>query len=209
MNKVTLNTTRDLNPLWFRTHFGKIVVSIIREDGMVEVDGELFYPEKGHFNCGDELILFFNGFFKCCLKSEYDSYLEDRERKLKQVAEKLVERSYEKRIEADLFNKQYESLPFKWAVAHMDNLSGLSESSWGDGRKRNTVEHILMLEDFDARPFGGRRKRKKGDYLCLASGKNWAGENQTPQEHFDASGILYKPQITCKQCLKIAEKWKN
>jgi hypothetical protein len=52
-----------------------------------------------------------------------------------------------------------------WLVgAIATRLSGLSETSWGDGRDKRNVVHAKCLEDI---PFG-RVLRKKGSFFMLA-----------------------------------------
>lgn len=84
-----------------------------------------------------------------------------------------------------------ENLPFKWKSNIKQVLSGLSESSNGDGCKRNTVVHVWLLEDFKR----GRFSRKKYDYLCSPKKtSNWS------------DGSISDDEITCKTCLQRAAK---
>jgi hypothetical protein len=84
-----------------------------------------------------------------------------------------------------------ENLPFEWYTDVKQVLSGLSERSDGNGMKRNSVEHILLLEDFKK----GRLSRKKHDYLCSPKKvSNWSIRDR-----------YEKSEVTCKSCLSRAE----
>ena len=43
-----------------------------------------------------------------------------------------------------------------------DVISGLTENSWGDGQKANTVYHVYLKEPLH----DGRLYRSAGDFLC-------------------------------------------
>lgn len=100
-----------------------------------------------------------------------------------------------KRAEIDLrTTKQHadlENLPFEWYTDIKQVLSGLSEHSNGSGMKRNSVEHIMLNEDFKK----GRFSRKKHDYLCSPKKvSNWGIRDR-----------YEKLEVTCKACLSRAE----
>lgn len=95
----------------------------------------------------------------------------------------------------------FEMLPFDYYVAIKVNVRLLTQNSWGDGAKRNTVMHIVPTTELT-----GRLKRKANEYLCGGS-----SSYGTPSEKHDAilnnSGYgLHKPEITCKSCLDKAMK---
>lgn len=71
----------------------------------------------------------------------------------------------------------------------------LAEKSWGDGRKSNTVNHIIVLEDLNI----GRLHRTKGQFLCS---NNQKGNYCDPK-------LDMINRVTCKQCLKIVERIKS
>ena len=66
-------------------------------------------------------------------------------------------------------------------------LSGLSETSWGDGRDKRTVVHAKCLED---NPFG-RVLRKKGSFLCLPA---WTPWDVSEKDQGD---------VNCPRCVRI------
>jgi hypothetical protein len=83
-------------------------------------------------------------------------------------------------------------------------LQPLTENSWGDGRNRRTVDHILLLEPLQV----GRLKRRERDFLCSSSaarnGKRWSG--QVIDRAIDGYGNEYPPAVTCQTCLRLAER---
>lgn len=93
----------------------------------------------------------------------------------------------------------------RWDVGIKDVLSGLSQTSFGDGRNRATVEHIYLLEPLQA----GRLARKAGDFLCTAAsgsnGKRWS--SKVIERSHDGDGLPYQPKVSCRACLAAAERW--
>lgn len=105
-----------------------------------------------------------------------------------------AERVRRYREESASFNAAL-AIPYKWRPAHRIVLSGLLEHSNGDGRRRNTVIHVMFDEDVKI----GRLKRKAGQFLCST--------------HTDAFGSEpdYRASeghpVTCKQCLAMAQRF--
>lgn len=131
---------------------------------------------------------------------------------------KIIEQQNAQKIEAnnELRNKQCENakkyfenlnIPFTFDVGEKEVLSGLSENSHGDGRRKNTTIHLVVLEDI-----GERLKRKKGDFLCTSvsgtNGNSWSDQNLYIR-HINGDGDKYMPTITCKQCLKLLKKYQK
>lgn len=85
--------------------------------------------------------------------------------------------------------------PFAWRLGHRQVLSGLRERSYGDGRNRASVEHIMFSEDFSS----GRLSRKAGDLLCTSAPASFGNVFNSPG---DDCG---KP--TCKSCLEMAARF--
>lgn len=131
--------------------------------------------------------------------------LINRKRKEQELLE--IQKKNIFRINAEIFFQQF-CFPFKYDVGEKEVLSGLSENSWGDGRRKNTVIHLLLEEDWT----DGRLRRKKGDFLCTScsgsNGNSWSGQNLQIRHH-DGENQQYMPKVSCKQCLKMMERWKN
>ena len=126
--------------------------------------------------------------------------------RIEQQQKQECERRNFKRDSAVQFYSKY-NIPFKFDIGQKEVLSGLSVNSWGDGQKQNTVQHILVLQEF----VNGRFGRKSGDFLCTSkngsNGENWSGQALLIR-HTDGNGTGYMPEPTCKQCLKILSKYK-
>lgn len=95
--------------------------------------------------------------------------------------------------------RRLEDLPFEWRTDIKEVLSGLSESSMGNGCKTNTVKHLMLVEDYS----NGRLVRGVGDYLCSPKKvANWSGGDC--EHHCYMNGTIVKTiqhEITCKSCL--------
>lgn len=158
------------------------------------------YPEQVVY-----VFLHRDGFFYMQTKQEREELVriakqerEEREAKKREAAKRY-------RQEAEEFNAQF-NIPVEWTTGYKAVLSGLSENSWGDGRYRSTVNHILLQEDLQQ----GRLKRKAGDFLCSATerGKRWGSFDDPVEFAYDDNGA-FQPKISCQSCLKIAERWKR
>lgn len=149
------------------------------------------------------------GVFDCCFKSDLEQlYEEQRKQELMREA-KENEIKNKLRLRADEFNSRI-MLPVKWDVGIKHVLSGLSEKSWGSGHNRATVNHIVVLEKMEI----GRTIRQAGDFLCSSNSKQ-NGMQYLPyvdnidfERYVDGNGNIYKPEITCKQCIKTLERMK-
>jgi hypothetical protein len=95
-------------------------------------------------------------------------------------------------------------IPVRWSSGQKRVLSGLTRNSYGTGENARTVNHALLLEPIAE----GNFRRAAGDFLCTAaSGSN--GRDWTRHRHSVDHGVsgTYVSQITCKQCLKTANRW--
>ena len=95
----------------------------------------------------------------------------------------------------DKTNAEYE-IPFEYTTAIKVRLSGLSRGSAGNGRARDTVNHLFVKEEFQE----GRLQRDSGSYLCDPNASTHfppgEGEHDEPRK------------VTCKSCLELMERWK-
>jgi hypothetical protein len=87
-----------------------------------------------------------------------------------------------------------DEFPEDVAACQKLNLSGLSERSAGNGCKRNTVFHAMVLNSFNK----GRLKRDRYDFLCGAS----------KQKSFGWTGVAgYGYAIDCPKCKGAIERY--
>lgn len=183
--------------------------------------GDVFEVKNGIVNiCGKEYILdtIFTGKAKLCLKNN-DFWLKDYKEVLRQETIKAEQAEAQRIARANEVQqrmiKQYElaisfwehyNIPFSFRVGIKEVLSGLSESSWGDGARKNSKNHIILDESISI----GRLKRNSGDFLCSqqANAANWSGQNDESLVHeHPQNGSTVKLPITCKACLKKLSKY--
>jgi hypothetical protein len=125
------------------------------------------------------------------------NYYEERAKKYKAAIKKRYQDSLE-------FWETF-TFPVKFHVEVKEVLSGLSESSSGNGQKKSSKIHLILDEDFS----NGRLKRTKGDFLCSQQKKygNWSGQNDEQYFCYIDRDTKYVPAITCQECLKKAKRF--
>lgn len=116
-----------------------------------------------------------------------------------QERDRLTAQRNAARRASQLFYEQH-PIPFAFSIEIKERLSGLSESSNGDGWGRNTVCHVFTHE---AVAFG-RLKRSPHQFLCspvrAQGGANWS-DSLGRDTYTNDDGV--RPVPTCKQCLAI------
>lgn len=181
------------------TYIGDEEVRLLIEDGEPDI------------KFGTEVIIHKSNYFYYETYEEHEARKAEEERRKQELQAQMeqerlenAERSRKERREAEEFNSTLR-IPVKWTAGIKDVLSGLSANSWGDGRSKSTVEHILLQEDIDE----GRFQRRSGSFLCTlpsgSNGKNWSGSKK--ETRTDVDGVEYIPKITCKACIKLAKRW--
>lgn len=188
-----------LNPFWFnQIRYGEHEATV-NELGHVILQGETLRFKVGALPTGTRVRVWLNqaGFFVCATEAELEKRvaLQKEAEAARAQAQRVRWEALQR--EAQAFNARIQ-LPVKWTGGIKDVLSGLSESSNGDGRRQNTVVHVYLLEPLQA----GRLKRQAGDFLCSSSaehnGKRWSGEVEYSKEHH---------KVSCKACLALAARW--
>ncbi len=196
-----------IHPLWFNRYKGGIHPATV-ENGLINLDGEIFKFKTAPTPLldGTEVFVWLNGsgFFVCETVADQEARkARHQEEQAKQLeAERQTRNQW--RAKAEAVNATIK-LPVLWSVAIKDVLSGLSETSWGDGRNKATVNHIYLKQDLSL----GRLKRSAGDFLCstssLKNGKRYAGQPEDSTAR-DGDGNAYQPEVTCKACLAIIQR---
>lgn len=160
-----------------------------------------------NFKAGDQVIIILNSFFYCYLAHEYENWqakLKSYHNSLRQAEIEAKNKRLNNLAERAYYFHCSILLPFDWTVAYKDNLSGLAAGSWGDGRKKNTVEHVLLKQDYS----NGQLKRNSNDFLCTAAsgsnGKRWSGICESRSQ--DAAGRSYLNPVTCSKCLQLISR---
>ncbi|SFF33548.1 hypothetical protein [Paracidovorax wautersii] len=126
-----------LDPMWFNTVRHGQHSAEVAADGSVTVNGVALRLCRGAPAAGTAVRVWLNGsgFFVCATHEEIE-----REAQAWHDAEaaKTEERRLQLnalRADAEAFNGRI-VLPVRWDVGIKDVLSGLSETSWGDGRSK-------------------------------------------------------------------------
>lgn len=92
------------------------------------------------------------------------------------------------------------AIPVRWQPAAKLALNALYESN-GSGHRRNSVEHVQLLEPLTA----GRMKRKASALLCsVDAGSQGLSTEWSP---VDERTPIFR--VTCAKCLKIAERFRS
>jgi hypothetical protein len=193
------------DPRWFNKHRSGKFLATIAEDSILVVDEVKFRFENQQTAPppGTQVQVWLTRWFVC--ETENDRLKREAAYKARQAeeAEKERIRCNQRRDQAIAINAGIK-LPVQWVSGIKDVLSGLSANSLGDGRKRNTVQHIYLLESLHS----GRIKRKAHDFLCTsasgANGKQWS--DYVREYCYDGEGKEYQAPITCKKCLELAER---
>ena len=183
----------------------------IYKDGLIFVGSEKLHflsdadeaLAKAVLKGNDEMVFYTSyPYFHVSKKDTYEKYQEIK-KELQKVRQKKnsISSQYEsirKEIEKYEFWEQYD-MPFKFVADVKPVLSGLTERSWGNGCNKATVYHIRLRENITL----GRLKRKNDEYLCSQQSGN-AYYNNSSVDINDIQDV-----VTCKQCLKIIEKFKK
>lgn len=196
-----------LDPLWVNSHSKTDgIFGFVSENG-VECDGEVFLFHTTSLPIGTEVVVFLGRNLYCVTKDAYMTY-QNEKRLLREalVQKELADRNkrlHNLRKEAESCNAKL-CIPVAWSAGIKSVLSGLSETSMGNGRSKATVEHIYLLEDLH----DGSLHRKANTFLCSsndsANGKLWI---DVEDFDYDENNDKYTPKITCKKCLQIAQRW--
>lgn len=156
----------------------------------------LIIGKEYELQCGSHNILFY--------------YTEDKEayanhmRQLREEKERLLELFLAQK--SNEFWNRY-AIPFNFDIDIKERLSGLSISSYGNGRARNTVYHLFLKEDYTDESL----TRKAGNFLCSPVksryGGDWSGSlgsGDTTKDTFGNQRV-----VTCKACLRLMERFKT
>lgn len=205
---------------YFRVTQDTICPMLFNTTGIREAiykDGLIFVgSEKLHFQSdadealasavlkeNDEMVFYKSyPYFHVSKKDKYEEYQKTK-KELQEVRQKKnsISSQYEsirEEIEKYEFWEQYK-IPFKFVVDIKPVLSGLTERSWGNGCNRATVYHVRLRENITL----GKLSRNSEDYLCSQQSGN-AYYNISRVDINDIQDV-----VTCKQCLKIIEKYKK
>ncbi len=207
MGTYRLSCPAPIDPFWLRRMQSGQHSATVAAAGAVTVEGVTLQLRDTSLAMGTAVRVWLDAsdLFVCATVADIEQEAEDR--RAKAAADDAKRRARLDAIrDAALAANAEIALPVRWDVGVKDVLSGLSANSWGDGRSKATVEHIYLLEAFEA----GRIKRRKGDFLCtMASGSNGKRWATTLERWRDGDGAPYQPRVSCKACLRIAARWRR
>lgn len=192
-----------IDPRWLSNAGGNHDLEV-DPDGKVELNGQQLRFKDAPLPPGTKIRVWLNRFFECAKLEDIQE--RDRQHQLHREADQQAYRDKQNRWrnEADAFNKTIK-LPVKWGIGEKLVICGLTEKSWGDGRNKASVYHIVLHEDMTI----GRLKRKKGDLLCTTDTGKYSSYSDFKIESstcIDGNGESYQPKLTCKCCVKIIER---
>jgi hypothetical protein len=189
--------------MWFNLFRGGRFDAVAANRGVVVEKVHLPFEDAECPTDGVEVTVWLDRNLVCATKEEIEREARHRAEARAEENRIYLASLNALREEAETFNATL-MLPFAWGVGQKDVLSGLASDSAGDGRRANTVNHVLLHEDVAL----GRLNRRKGDFLCTShggsNGKRWAGRDAVA---IDGSNKPYPPKIDCKKCLELARKW--
>jgi len=211
MKTFRLNGPQFIDPGWFNAVKGGRHRVVIAPTGAVVLKGVEMRivgvsspdvsPEKSLPRPGTEVEVWLADQFMCASVVDVEHAAEVARQERVAREQRMRQQWDAARDEAIAFNASLR-LPVAWDVGIKDVLSGLADGSWGDGRNRATVNHVLLKQPLTL----GRLQRNKGDFLCSSSqalnGKRWAG--QTQAKAYDGAGSEYQPKVTCRKCVGVA-----
>ncbi len=195
------------SPRWFTGLFSVGTISaIVSEAGTVEQFGDLLRLVEGELPApGTPVTLSLRGnrvIVDIAASKKLFLVSDETVSKTPSFVQKPSPNFRQKAVEA---NSKL-NIPVRWTSGQKKVLSGLMARSAGTGENVRTVNHVLLLENID----DGRLKRHANGFLCTTSsgsnGEFWTGYLDAYDS--DADG-KFVSRITCKQCLSIAERWRD
>lgn len=192
-----------INPLWLNAVRGRTHDAVVAADGTLSVERELLVFVNAGLPAGTQVRVTVARQISCVTQSDWARAVTERAAAHAAESAAEAERRAAQQDEVKAFNARLQ-LPVRWVSAIKDVLSGLSATSWGDGRNRATVNHILLLEDLQA----AKLLRKAGDFLCTAaSGSNGRRYSVPEAAQTGRTDSDFVRRITCRRCLDLAKRW--
>lgn len=189
-----------LPPRFVKALYDGGIKGVVEKEDHILTHGIILLPIEAKLKVGQQFVLL--PALKGCIL-QYQSDIDEYNRQMRLKSEAKRQGELELAIaRANDFWRKYQ-IPFKFGVEIKESLSGLSATGMGNGQKQNTVYHLYCQEQVQE----DRIVRNAGSFLCTQPhakyGGNWSGTL--------GNGITlpYTPPITCKQCLKMMERWKK
>ena len=187
-----------MQKLFFRGHidprlFRALPCTATVEGGSISIGGMSGYFDGNPYADGVIVYVRMSGYNVVC---ESEQERNERIERHNRAAIRAVELAQQERREAIEFNESL-GIPVDWVPAVKPVLSGLTSTSWGNGLNRRSVIHVRLNQGL----VDGRLRREAGQPLC---GGDWGKFGEITDG--DPGGWVAK--VTCKSCLKTAERFK-
>lgn len=162
------------------------------QGGKITIGLQVLIPEGEPYPDGTPVQIWCDRFFFCESLASLEKKKAERIAKYQERLEAKTAKEIDRIKASKSFNASL-NIPVEWTPEYKHVLSGLLESSNGDGLRRNSQTHVYLRE-----PLSGRLAREANSFLCQSSrGAHFndliQGDNQS--------------KVTCKACLKIAKRW--
>lgn len=138
-----------------------------------------------------------NGLFVCARAADVDSVRLGQGARDATLRAALQEREQRLCAQAAAFNAAL-AIPFKWVPGVSEDDRERPDGASKRGETVDRVVHILLRESLH----DGRLIRKTGDFLCRRSQRLGSGHGPGPRPEKGA-------QVTCKECLAFAKRWRS
>lgn len=202
-----------IDPRWFREMRGGPQEGVVVDARTIQVKGQCLALDEKDTTVlvpGEAVFVWiFAGNFRMETATDRQARQEEERVKAKQKEEAQRQRDAARRAQAAAFYESY-AIPVPYTIGDKPVLSGLTENSNGDGRYASSVSHLLLKESLAE----GRLKREAGLFLCAPSWQNMGSyhdviSGQESLAYGTDSREPYMPQVTCKACLRLMERWKK
>jgi len=192
-----------IDPFWMRRINGREIETQWVEPGVIEVEGVKLAFDTAEIDLpvGTPVLVRATNNFHFTPLAEHKQMQKAAQEQRRQQEKAYKARMNQCREESEAFNSRIH-LPVAWVTAIKPVISGLTEKSVGDGAFSRTVVHIKLKENLS----DGRLKREAGDFLCSTDRGRFA-DLANEEYWLDSDGRRHMPKVTCKQCLKIAERY--
>jgi len=206
-----LNYPSFIDPRWFNglrskpEHQGTVLA-----DEMVDVNGERLRLKSGELPDVGTVVMVSWGSHDMTgeLVTEFqarkaaDAAALEIKRKAEEAADSARREAMQRQAEERNAKLR---IPVRWTSGFKAVLSGLQEGSWGDGHNRRSVAHILLLEAIK----DGRFSRPANGFLCTTESRDNGMKYTSLDDHSVGVHGPYVSEINCRQCLKVAARWRG
>lgn len=200
------------NPIWHAAGH-TVHIGLALHNGMVQAEGDVLSVLEGSLpSAGTRMIILKNaGHLIAESEPDYDLRMEQLRKSRNEATRnrdeaantRLAKRSAHKKLAAQQFNAKI-AVPVRWTAGVS---AGLPETqictAYG-------IVHVLLLEAVRE----GRLEREPHSLLCTGGGDQESVEESPAEQapravQMDGPDGAYVPKVTCRRCVRIAQRWAN